>query len=164
MSAVRVTMALLATALLTTAACGQSSGTDPGGSVTPTSPTDSPGASSGSSSDASASEAAEGPADLTIIVGSGSGSTTTWHLTCAPAGGNHPTPAKACAVLASHGRTALPAVPADRMCTQQFGGPQTAHITGTWQGKAVNARLSRTNGCEIARWEALVGLFPSDRA
>jgi hypothetical protein len=132
--------------------------------VPPTSQTDSPGASSGSSSDTSAPEAAEGPADLTIVFNNGSGSTTTWHLTCPPASGNHPTPAKACAVLASRGRTALPAVPADRMCTQQFGGPQTAHITGTWQGKAVNARLSRTNGCEIARWQALVGLLPPDRA
>lgn len=150
MSVVRVTLTtLLAVALLTTAACGQSSGTSAGGSVTPTSP----GPSGGSPSTA-------GPADLTIVVRDGKGTTTTWHLTCAPDGGDHPTPGKACSVLAQHGATALPPVPSDRMCTELYGGPQTAHVTGTWQGKPVDATFSRTNGCQVARWDALAGLLP----
>ena len=41
------------------------------------------------------------------------------------------------------------------MCTQQYGGPETATITGSWQGKPVNSTLSRKNGCEISRWDAL---------
>lgn len=144
MSVVRVTMTALFTAvLLTTAACGQGSGTQAGGSVTPTSTGD-----------------AAAQADLTIVVNDGKGNATTWHLTCSPAGGDHPTPAKACAVLAEHGATALPPVPTDRMCTELYGGPQTARITGTWQGRTVDARLSRTDGCQIARWDALVGLLP----
>jgi hypothetical protein len=155
MSAVRVTMTtLFAVVLLTTAACGQNSGTQAGGSVTPTSPGDS----------GAASDGAAGRADLTIVVNDGRGSTTTWHLTCSPAGGDHPTPAKACATLAEHGATALPPVPPDRMCSQLYGGPHTAHITGTWQGKPVNATFSRTDGCQTARWDALVGLLPSANA
>jgi hypothetical protein len=151
MSAMRATMTttVLAAALLTLAGCGQ--GSAPGGTVTPT-PSTTGGSGTG---------AADGPADLTIVIDDGKGATTTWHLTCAPAGGNHPTPTKACTALAEHGSTALTAVPADRMCTQIFGGAQTAHISGTWQGKPVDARLSRTDGCQIARWDALVGLLPS---
>ena len=46
------------------------------------------------------------------------------------------------------------------MCTQQYGGPETATITGTWQGEPVNSTLSRKNGCEIARWDALKDVLP----
>jgi hypothetical protein len=155
MSAVRVTMTstMLAAALLGIAGCGQGSSSGPGGSVTPSSSSNSP---AGSTSGPTAA----GPADLTIVVDNGSGTKTTWHLTCPPAGGNHPTPNEACAALGAHGRTALAAVRSDQMCTEIYGGPQTARITGTWQGKPVDATLSRTNGCEIARWNALVGLLP----
>ena len=41
-----------------------------------------------------------------------------------------------------------------RVCTDIFGGPQTATVEGTIRGKAVSARFARRNGCEIARWEA----------
>lgn len=154
MSAVRVTMTMtllvttLLTPLLTTAGCGQDSGTGPGGSVTLTSPN-------------SSSDDTEVLADLTIVVDDGKGGKTTWRLTCSPGGGDHPNPANACAVLAKHGRTALTSVPRDQLCTQVYGGPQTAHVTGTWQGKPVDLRLSRTDGCQIARWNALVGLLPA---
>jgi hypothetical protein len=36
-----------------------------------------------------------------------------------------------------------------RACTQIYGGPETAHITGTIDGEKVDRRFSRTNGCEI---------------
>ena len=99
-------------------------------------------------------------ADLTIAVDNGSGKVTTWHLTCEPAGGDHPNPEAACAALTKSGAKAMPPVPTDRMCTQIYGGAQTATITGTWRGSEVDASFKRTNGCEIARWEALSGLLP----
>ena len=37
-----------------------------------------------------------------------------------------------------------------RACTQIYGGPETAQITGTIDGVKVDRRFSRTNGCEIA--------------
>jgi hypothetical protein len=37
-----------------------------------------------------------------------------------------------------------------RACTQIYGGPETARITGTIDGVKVDRRFSRTNGCEIA--------------
>ena len=53
----------------------------------------------------------------------------------------------------------LEPVPDDVACTQQFGGPQTATITGTLDGRDVDARFARNNGCEIARWEKAAPLL-----
>jgi hypothetical protein len=46
--------------------------------------------------------------------------------------------------------------PPDTACTQQYGGPQTAHVTGTLRGEPVDARFSREQGCEISRWDAVI--------
>jgi hypothetical protein len=43
--------------------------------------------------------------------------------------------------------------PGNVACTQQYGGPETATVTGTFRGEPVDAKFSRENGCEIARWE-----------
>ena len=71
-------------------------------------------------------------------------------LTCDPNGGTHPDPAKACAALDAHPE-ALHPVPGDMACTQIYGGEQVALI----EGDGVHAVLNRSNGCEIARWDAL---------
>jgi hypothetical protein len=44
-------------------------------------------------------------------------------------------------------------------CTQQYGGPQTATVTGTLHGEAIDAKFSRVNGCEISRWEQAAPLL-----
>jgi hypothetical protein len=41
----------------------------------------------------------------------------------------------------------------DRVCTQLYGGPQTARITGTLGAQDVARSLKRTNGCEIEDWK-----------
>jgi hypothetical protein len=117
-----------------------------------------------------ASAADEAPTDLTIVVNDGTGTTTTWHLTCSPEGGDHPDPAEACTVLDGHAQAVL-LTPAEPICTQPdpndqptalvYGGPQTAQVTGTWQGQPVDTRLDRADGCQTARWDALVGLLPA---
>jgi hypothetical protein len=96
---------------------------------------------------------------LEITVSSGSAAdATTWTLTCDPAGGSHPTPEAACGVLDAAADPFAP-VPADMGCTQIYGGPETATITGTWDGESVAAKYNRTDGCEIARWEALAAVL-----
>jgi len=45
-------------------------------------------------------------------------------------------------------------------CTEIYGGPATATVTGERNGREVDAEFSLSNGCEIARWEdasALLG-------
>jgi len=101
-----------------------------------------------------------GPTDLKIRVEDGSGTSQTWTLTCDPPAGDHPDPAAACAALAAHGAAALPAVRKDMACTNQYGGPEKATVVGTYQGQQVLSSFSRTNGCEIKRWDLLKGLLP----
>jgi hypothetical protein len=83
-----------------------------------------------------------------------------WTLTCAGAvSGDHPDAEAACAHLAGLDEPFAP-LPDDRMCTQQFGGPQTAQVTGVWRGEPVDLRVGRTDGCEIAQWDGLGPLLP----
>ena len=101
-----------------------------------------------------------GDTDLTIVINDGSSSTVTWRLTCNPPGGTHPDPKAACRALEANGAVALPPVPKDKACTQIYGGPETASITGTWQGQPVMSRFARNDGCQISRWKLLEGLLP----
>jgi hypothetical protein len=87
----------------------------------------------------------------------GSGRARTWTLSCDPTGGTLPRPAAACARLTRH---ALAPLPADSICTQIYGGPQKARVRGTLNGRPVDSRFSRVNGCEIHRWDQLRFLFP----
>lgn len=99
--------------------------------------------------------AAEGTSlDITVVLAEG-GTPVVYSLTCDPAGGDHPNPDAACAKLADAGAKIFDPVPADQACTMIFGGPQTATITGTYDGAAVDAAFARSNGCEIDRWDAL---------
>lgn len=76
-------------------------------------------------------------------------------LTCDADGGTHPDPATACAALDAHPE-ALHPVPGDVACTEIYGGDQVAEIEGSGpEGTKIRAILNRTNGCEIARWDAL---------
>jgi len=50
-------------------------------------------------------------------------------------------------------------VDAKKACTEIFGGPQTARVTGVLHSKPVTADFSRNNGCEIARWERVAKLL-----
>ena len=49
--------------------------------------------------------------------------------------------------------------PADQPCTEIFGGPDVATVTGELDGERIDAELSRSNGCEIERFDAAVPLL-----
>ena len=105
-----------------------------------------------------------GATSLTIVYwedGSRPDERVTWSLSCDPPAGTHPDPAGACAAVASADRSVFEPVPDDRACTEIFGGPQRAEVTGTVDGREVDALFTRANGCEIERWDALAGLLPA---
>jgi hypothetical protein len=83
----------------------------------------------------------------------------TYTLKCDPPGGDHPQPAEACKALAAAGAEVFEPVAKDQVCTDLYGGPQTATVKGTYKGKKVDAEFERTNGCEIDRWELLGATF-----
>ena len=104
-----------------------------------------------------------GATELTVVVRPGRGNQEwTYSLVCDPAGGDHPDPEAACRVLEELDAPFAP-VPPETMCTEIYGGPQTAAVTGTLRGEPVDATFDRTNGCEIARWDqhaAVLGEMP----
>jgi Subtilisin inhibitor-like len=84
----------------------------------------------------------------------------TYTLRCNPAGGTLPQPARACERLAQLQAPFAP-TPKGMACTQIYGGPQIALVTGRFRGRSVRAHFNRKNGCEIARWNRLRFLFPA---
>ena len=56
-------------------------------------------------------------------------------------------------------RKAFAPVNRRQVCTDIFGGPQTATVTGTWNGRPVNATFNRKNGCEVKRWNDIAAIF-----
>ena len=103
--------------------------------------------------DVVADQPAEGTTELTVVVKPGERpGTRTFTLTCDPAGGDHPDPEAACRMLDELEDPFAP-VPPRTACTEIYGGPQTATVTGTFRGEPVDAEFSRTNGCGISRWD-----------
>ena len=52
--------------------------------------------------------------------------------------------------------------PTDRACTEVYGGDDTAVITGSIDGTAVDTTVDRTNGCGIDEWDGLLAaILPS---
>nr|WP_051804055.1 SSI family serine proteinase inhibitor [Streptomyces sp. NRRL S-474] len=102
---------------------------------------------------------------LTVTVrNAGGGADGTFELYCGPDGGSHPDPRGACAALERNTRWGEDAFAPAReggICTMQYGGPATAHVTGTWAGRWVDATYDRSDGCQIARWDRLVPLLPA---
>lgn len=136
-------LALLAASLLLATGCGSN------------------GAGEDAATDSGPSNGATtGGTALTIVVREGpeNADRSTYSLRCDPAGGDHPDPEAACRLLSTMEEPFAP-VPADQMCAQIYGGPQTAEVTGTFRGQPVNAQFSRTDGCEIARWDEHVPLL-----
>lgn len=52
--------------------------------------------------------------------------------------------------------------PGDRVCTEIYGGPDEAAITGTLDEQPVDVVITRNNGCGIDDWDStLSGILPA---
>jgi hypothetical protein len=137
----------------TSATTGPSSGT-PSPDTETTSPAPSPSAAPLTSGPG------QGNAELAIMVKpSESGTPANFTLVCqngAPAAeSQHPNAAAACTALKTNPAILSLAPRAkDQACTQQYGGPQQATVTGVVDGRSVEASFSLRDGCEIAAWNA----------
>jgi hypothetical protein len=102
----------------------------------------------------------QGNAELAILVKpSENGTPANFTLVCqngVPAAeSQHPSAGTACTALKGNAALLSPAPkPADQVCTQQYGGPQQATVSGVVDGKPVEASFSLRDGCEIAAWNA----------
>jgi hypothetical protein len=96
---------------------------------------------------------------ISISLGGRDSPTKLWTLRC-PGGGTLPNAARACTRLEKVDRPFAP-LRKRVACTQVYGGPQVADVSGTFHGERVSAHFSRSDGCEIARWNKVRFLFPS---
>ena len=109
-----------------------------------------------------AQSAAPATTDLKITIwpdGRSEGDAKTYTLRCGPAAGTLPKVATACSKL---GPLPRPFGPVSRtaICTEQYGGPQQALVTGKHEGRSVWAMFSATNGCQISRAKRVAFLLP----
>ncbi len=96
-------------------------------------------------------------ADLTVSVdpdGKGAEKPRSADVKCAEAGDS-----QVCGVVAGLTAGSFARTGSAMACTEQYGGPEVATVTGTFRGTNVNARYSRVNGCEISRWQGVADLL-----
>jgi hypothetical protein len=83
-----------------------------------------------------------------------------WTLRCTPTGGTLPARAAACRRLSGLPDDPFAPTPPGMACSQVYGGPQEALVTGRFRGRRIWARFRRVDGCAIARWNRVSFLFP----
>lgn len=104
-------------------------------------------------------------ADLTVVVSHPDHDDLTFGISClgdtatidaAPLGVD---PELACTALldAAVVTRLVEGVPADQVCTEIYGGPDVAVITGTLGSDTIDATINRTNGCGIDDWDSVLG-------
>ncbi|MDH3250931.1 MAG: hypothetical protein OEQ47_18320 [Acidimicrobiia bacterium] len=109
---------------------------------------------------------ADGPttADLTITIEHPDAATIEYRVTCADGtatitGLDGLSAEAACARLAIpevQERLISPPLPGDRVCTEIYGGPDTARFEGTLDGEPVDTVIDRTDGCGISDWDMVL--------
>ena len=150
LTGVRILLPSIALVALLTACASPYGNAGAGGSTAPTDP-----------ADPAAGGIDQADNDLMIELDRGDGTEPeSWTLTCVGfVEGSHPDAEAACEHLATVEDPFAP-LPTDLVCTEQYGGPQTAHVFGRWNGEPVDLELSRTDGCRISQWDALGPLLP----
>lgn len=123
----------------------------------------------GDSDEPAARQTSTSPSDaieLTVLYDDGSGRRTSGALTCRGADRRaegalegRASGAELCAQ--ARGVAELLTTPPEkgRACTQIYGGPETAVVSGTIDGEKIDRRFTRTNGCELADFKRAAGLL-----
>jgi hypothetical protein len=108
------------------------------------------------STPAASPAAAKVSLDITVSTSPGAPSKH-WTLRCDPAGGSHPDPAAACAVLLK-AKAPFAAPPKGIMCPMIRVGTKTAIVEGTYFGRRVDTTFM-PGGCGQAQWQKIGAIF-----
>ncbi|WP_404288879.1 serine protease inhibitor [Glutamicibacter arilaitensis] len=103
-------------------------------------------------------------ADLKISISfEGKSVDSEYHLSCsgsqATGSSTLPESNAACALLAENPETLTPQRSPQQVCTEIYGGPATATVSGKFRGQQVDTTFDRHNGCAISEWDALAPLL-----
>jgi len=130
--------------------------------------TPTPGSTASASQPPSSAPPGAGNAELSItLLETPEAAPQTFTLVCTggtpAAESKHPSAADACSTIKDSPSILSPApTRTDQACTMQYGGPATAKVTGSVDGKEVSASFKRTDGCQIALWDAAKSVLGSD--
>jgi hypothetical protein len=80
-----------------------------------------------------------------------------WTLLCDPAGGSHPDPAAACAVLLK-AKAPFARLSKGIMCPMIRVGTKTAIVKGTYFGRHVDTTFM-SGGCQQPQWQQIGAIF-----
>lgn len=97
---------------------------------------------------------------LTVRYDDGGGHVRTYRLDCDRRSAEGADRSAGCRRLAEIGGPE-PAVAPGEACSMIYGGPQTAEVSGMWNGHPVHERYRRTNGCEVNRWSRMLPALPN---
>ncbi len=102
-------------------------------------------------------------ADISVVIQNPQGSPVSYVIRCdsgeAILRGDAQIDARAaCSALARPGvQNRLVRGPSpEQVCTQVYGGPQTALLSGSLEGQSVNTVVTRDDGCGIGDWDNLM--------
>jgi hypothetical protein len=113
------------------------------------------------------SSSGPGVIELSVRFDDGRGTERSGTLSCSPsaqrAGGDlskRAPAARLCDSARALKRLLTRPRPTNRLCTQLYGGPQTARVAGTIDGAPVDRRFARTNGCRIGEFDRVQAILP----
>jgi len=146
--AVAALLAVAAAAIAAVASAGDGGGTSPAASL-------------GATPAAGSAE----PVTLTVTFSRRPGARSVAHLRCrgsrAKADGFlRPVARRACAHARGVARLLTTGPDPHRACTEIFGGPERALVTGRIGDRRVRRSFKRTDGCEVADWHRAMPLLP----
>jgi hypothetical protein len=110
--------------------------------------------------------AADDPVRLTVTFSREPGARQVAHLRCTASGTRADGflravgARRACAAARRRAAFLARRPSADRACTQIFGGPERARVTGTIGPRRIRRAFSRTDGCKVADWQRAMPLLP----
>ncbi|SCC39019.1 Subtilisin inhibitor-like [Arthrobacter sp. NIO-1057] len=74
--------------------------------------------------------------------------------------GTLPNASEACEKLDQRPDLVAPRLDPSTACTEIYGGPQRAEVSGILNGQSIHSEFSRSNGCLISQWNDAEFLFP----
>lgn len=102
--------------------------------------------------------------ELAVRYSDAAGKVTTFTVDCTSTPrGSVDDPGHSCDLLADAPEQLFQPVPEGKACTLLYGGPEQARVSGRLRGRPIDSTFTRSDGCQIDRWQQLyeLGLVPA---
>lgn len=110
-------------------------------------------------------QAPRGHVDVTASLGANGETERRWVVECGPSATVTGDPPRgvdadaACEAIEDNLHWLTEPPDPDRVCTQQYGGPEQARLVGEFSGETIDRGLHRRDGCGISEWDRLTDVL-----